>query len=186
MRRRAGRGPLAVTIAPIPADDLLSHHLDEIGKIWSGTTRERVREILPGHARRDAFRFLAARTARGLLAGFAYGYAGAPGQWWHDLVADAMNDEQRKRWLAPGHFEFTELHVRSEFRRRGIGRRLHDELLVGAGGPTAVLSTQKDNTPALALYRERGWQLVLDEISFGAGYPPFCVLGIGLPYLASQ
>ena len=158
-----------IRIEAIPRDELLARHRAEVAVVWTDATRERVGEILPRHAARDGFRFLAARSSAGALAGFAYGYIGAPGQWWHDIVAAAMSPAERDRWLAPGHFEFAELHVHPGFRRRGIGGRLHDELLEGLSSRTAVLSTQVDNEPALALYRGRGWRIVVDELDFGTG-----------------
>ena len=145
--------------------------------MWVGITRERLEEILPRHTRRDGFRFLAARTADGALAGIVYGYLGSSGQWWHDLVSAAMSREQRARWLAPGHFEFVELHVGPPFRRRGLGGRLHDAVLEGLDSPTAILSTQCDNVAAIALYAGRGWQLVLEPIVFGREYPPYRIMG---------
>ena len=164
-----------MTLAPeirlerIPRDELLRRHRAEVAAVWTDATRERVGEILPRHAAREGFRFLAARADDGRLAGFAYGYVGAAGQWWHDIVAAAMSAADRERWLGPGHFEFAELHVDPAFRRRGIGGRLHDELLAGLSSRTAVLSTQVDNDPALALYRGRGWRVVVEELDFGTG-----------------
>jgi ribosomal protein S18 acetylase RimI-like enzyme len=149
---------------------------DEIPSVWIGITSERLNEILPRHVRRDGFRFLAARAADGTLAGIVYGYLGGPGQWWHDLVSAAMTPAQRARWLAAGHFEFVELHVAPAFRRRGLGSRLHDEVLAGLDSPTAVLSTQCDNNAAIRLYERRGWQLVLEPIVFGPEYPPYRIM----------
>jgi ribosomal protein S18 acetylase RimI-like enzyme len=156
----------------------------EIAQVWTWTSEERVEEILPRHVGRRGFRFLAARNESGTLVGFAYGYLGAPGQWWHDLVSGAMTAEQRARWLAPGHFELVELHVRPDQRRRGVGALLHDALLEPLESPTAVLSTQVDNAPALSLYRNRGWQLVVPELDFGSGRL-FCIMGIELRQGAS-
>jgi ribosomal protein S18 acetylase RimI-like enzyme len=146
-------------------------------RVFPGTPTERFDEILPRHAGRKGFRFLAARTEDGTLAGFAYGYEGRPGEWWHDRVAEAMTPEQREAWLAPGHFEFVELQVAPELEGRGIGGRLHDALLARAAGPTAVLSTQRSNERALGFYGRRGWETVIEEIDFGEGYSPFVVLG---------
>jgi ribosomal protein S18 acetylase RimI-like enzyme len=81
-------------------------------------------------------------------------------------------------WARP--FELVELAVRPDLRRRGIGARLHDELLSGLDSPTAVLSTEVDNEAALGLYERRGWKLVVPEIDFGTSATPYCVLGITL------
>ena len=145
--------------------------LSEIRDLWPEASRQRIDEILPLHAGRDGFRAVIERGAAGALAGFAYGYRGGPGQWWHDLVA-----AEAERWLPPGHFEFVELHVHSDLWGRGIGGRLHDALLASEPGPS-VLSTQQDNERALGLYERRGWRVIVPEIDFGVGYPPFCVLG---------
>ena len=153
----------------------------ELPAVWADVTEERLEEILPRHARREGFRFLAARTEEGRLAGFSYGYLGAPGQWWHDLVAAALDEESRRRWLAPGHFELTELHVHPDDRRQGIGGLLHDELLAGVTSPTAVLSVRRGNEPALALYRGRGWQTILAEIRFTPGGEPYSIMARRLP-----
>jgi ribosomal protein S18 acetylase RimI-like enzyme len=165
----------------LSADDVLGAHRSEIEALWRrvfpGASDERFVEILPRHARRTAFTFVAARAADGTLAGFAYGYEGRPGEWWHDLVAAALTREQRAQWLAPGHFEIVELQVAPELEGRGIGSRLHDALLARARGSTAVLSTAVSNERARGFYARRGWEQLLDEIGFGEGYPPFVVLG---------
>lgn len=149
---------------------------EEVRELWPEASRQRIDEILPLHAERDGFRAVIGRGPDGTLAGFAYGYRGGSGQWWHDLVAAALGADGSTRWLSPGHFEFVELHVRPDLWGRGIGGRLHDALLAPEPGP-AVLSTQQDNHRALGLYRRRGWEVIVPEIDFGAGYPPFCVLG---------
>ena len=173
---RRGRRAVAATAAleRLSPREVLARR-DEIARVWTWVTPERVDEILPRHVERRGFRFVAA-TSGGRLAGFTYGYLGEAGQWWHDLVASAMTREQRDRWLAPGHFEYTELHVGPEFRRIGLGGRLHDALLEGLDSRTAVLTTQVDNEPALALYRGRGWQIVVPQLDFGSGRL-FAVLG---------
>jgi ribosomal protein S18 acetylase RimI-like enzyme len=177
----ASGGSVVAELEEIAAADVVGRHRSEIEDLWRrvfpGTPDERLTEILPRHTERRGFRFLAARTDDGDLAGLAYGYEGGPGEWWHDHVAAAMTPEQRDEWLAPGHFEFVQLQVAPELEGRGIGARLHDALLAGAAGPTAVLDTQRSNERARGFYARRGWQTVLEEIDFGEGYPLFVVLG---------
>ena len=172
--------PSSIAITELDADTVLGPARDEIEELWRlvfpEVSDERFAEILPRHARRRGFRFLAARTEDSELAGFAYGYLGGPGEWWHDHVSAALGPELERRWLSPGHFEFAELQVRPGLRRRGLGGRLHDALLSGLTSPTAVLSTQRDNTAAIRLYEGRGWRVILDEIDFGDP-SPFLVMG---------
>lgn len=129
--------------------------------------------VLPRHAARDGFRFLAAVDDDGALVGFAYGYTGAYGQWWTDRVADQMDDDARRAWLDPPHYEVVELHVRPDSQRSGIGTRLLDALLTAQPHDRAVLSADPD-TAAAAFYRKHGWQRVG---SLSAGTRPKAVLG---------
>jgi ribosomal protein S18 acetylase RimI-like enzyme len=150
---------------------------EELVAVWPNARGERLDVIVPRHLERDGFRFVAEHDEAGRLAGIAYGYEGAAGQWWHDLVSAAMDEAARTRWLRPGHFEFVELAVRPDLRRRGLGGGLHDALLAGLDAPTAVLSTEVDNEAAVALYGGRGWQVVVPELHFGPDFPPFLVMG---------
>ena len=136
---------------------------------------EWARERLPRHAGRDGFVFLAARFD-GELVGFGYGYTGAYGQWWTDHVAQSLTPPERERWLDPPHFEIVELHVRPSYQRAGIGSRLLAQLLSRQPYDRALLSTQRSSRKARAFYAKNGWQ-ELAEVDFGAGYPPYLVLG---------
>ena len=108
------------------------------------------------HLARAGFRLATARESRRLI-GFAWGYTGALGQHWSDLVADSLPRPVADTWLG-GHFELVELAVLEEFRRRGVGGRLHDVLLDDLPHERALLSTTDDeNDPAVRLYRARGW-----------------------------
>jgi ribosomal protein S18 acetylase RimI-like enzyme len=163
-----------VRLEEVLADEVLGLRR-EIVEIWPEASRDRLTEILPRHTARDGFRFIGAFEGERLL-GFVYGYRGEAGQWWHDRVAAALGTEEAARWLGPGHFEFTELHVRAEHRRQGIGGKLHDAVLAGLAAPTSVLSTQADNEPAIALYANRGWQVIVPQLDFGSGRP-FLIMG---------
>jgi len=134
-------------------------------------------DTLPRHARREAFRMIAARDDRaGQIVGFGYGYTAMPGQWWHDLVAQVMSAEQRERWLSDA-FELTELAVLPEYQGYGIGGRVHDLLLEALTQRTAVLSTIRQDTSAYRLYRKRDWGTLLDNMMFPNVIKPYRIMG---------
>jgi ribosomal protein S18 acetylase RimI-like enzyme len=130
---------------------------------------------LPVHATRDDFLFLVAREA-GELAGFGYGYTGAGGQWWTENVARSLTAAQRLEWIEPPHYEIVELHVLPSFQRRGIGSALLAQLLTRQPHDRALLSTQTGSRKARSFYAKNGWS-ELASVDFGAGYPPYLVLG---------
>lgn len=135
---------------------------------------------LPRHSSRDGFCFLAAReSVDSPIIGFAYGYTGMLGQWWHDVVAGALTPEARERWMTD-YFEFVELAVKPAVQGQGIGSRLHDGLLAGLPHKTALLSTDLSETTALKLYRKRGWVTVLDRLDFPGDSSTKQILGIDL------
>ncbi len=136
---------------------------------------EWVREQLPRHAARDDFVFLVAREG-GRLAGFAYGYTGAYGQWWTEHVARALTPAQRAEWLDPPHYEVVELHVRPSAQRRGLGSRLLAQILSRQPHDRAVLTTQAGSRQARSFYAKNGWA-ELAPVDFGVGYAPYVVLG---------
>ncbi|GAB3495892.1 N-acetyltransferase family protein [Flexivirga sp.] len=107
------------------------------------------------HRARDGYRLAVAVEADRLL-GFAWGYRGDRGQFWPDLVANALPDVDRD-WIG-GHFEFVELAVDPAARRRGLGGRLHDALLEGVTGRALLGTTSDGDDPAVRLYRARGWR----------------------------
>jgi ribosomal protein S18 acetylase RimI-like enzyme len=106
------------------------------------------------HSTYPGFRCVIATEGRNLL-GFAYGYLGQSGQYWHDHVRTLLDPALHQRWVK-GSFEFVELGVVSCARGRGIGGRLHDRLL-DVATRTAVLSTSPEDTTAKRLYQKRGW-----------------------------
>ena len=131
------------------------------------------------HTERGDFRAFGAFDGDRLV-GFSEGYSGTPGQWWHDSVAARLAPDQRRRWLE-GAFELVELHVLPEYQGRGLGGRLHDLVLEGVPNRTAVLSTRRDESRAMALYRNRGWVVLIDEMLFPGNPVPFRILGRDLP-----
>jgi GNAT superfamily N-acetyltransferase len=129
----------------------------------------------------------AARAGSSIVA-FAYGFRGATGQWWHDVVSSgvtaASGPHAATRWLADT-MEIAEVHVRPEYQRQGIGRRLLLTLTADRTERTAVLSTQDSNSPARRLYRSLGFTDLLTTFAFPGGGPPYAVMGAPLPLIGA-
>ena len=137
------------------------------------------RSILTAHLQRGGFRARVAVDEDDRMVGLAYGYLGAPGQWWHDQVADALAPDQEREWLA-GAFEVCELHVRPAHQGTGLGWALLDALLAGPVAPTAVLTTPDADTRARRFYRQGGWVDLRCGLRFPGDPRVFAVLGLRL------
>jgi ribosomal protein S18 acetylase RimI-like enzyme len=141
------------------------------------------RGYIGAHVRRPGFRAVATLTTDGRLAGFGYGYTSGPGQWWHDQVRSALDEEGRERWLADC-FEVVELHVRPAAQGHGVGARQLRALLAMADGATVLLSTpeaDEQKSRAWRLYRRFGFVDVLRDFLFPGDERAFAILGRGLP-----
>jgi ribosomal protein S18 acetylase RimI-like enzyme len=152
------------------------------------------RAAMERHASYRGFRALAVtagaaaqaggRSEPGQIIGFSYGFTGADGQWWHDVVAAALTATAGAAgagaWLADS-LEIAEVHVHPDFHRRGIGRSLVAGLAAGRQERTAVLSTQDANTPARRLYCGLGFADLLTGYSFPGSGVPYAVMGAVLP-----
>jgi ribosomal protein S18 acetylase RimI-like enzyme len=138
------------------------------------------------HTRRGGFRSVAALDDEaGRLVGFGYGYATAPGQWWHDQVRAALPPHLVDEWLT-GCFELSELHVRPAWQGRGIGRAMLLALVDGLPQRTVLLSTPEGETRAWRLYRSLGFVGLVRHHLFPGDSRPFAVLGARLPLAAAE
>jgi len=120
----------------------------------------------------------------GQIIAFSYGFCGADGQWWHDVVTTALTARSGRAltdaWLADS-LEIAEVHVHPDFHRRGIGRSMVLGLAQGRGERTAVLSTQDADSPARRLYRGLGFADLLTGYCFPGTPVPYAVMGAALP-----
>lgn len=116
--------------------------------------------------------------------GFAYGFPGRRGQWWHDVVTAAVREHDaasERRWFAAS-FEIAEVHVHPRWQGRGIGRELLRRLTAERAERTAVLSTHSGTTRARSLYRSYGFVDVLSGFYFpGSVHQPFTIMAAPLP-----
>ena len=128
----------------------------------------------------------ASRPGRGRLpiVAFSYGFHGADGQWWHDLVRSALTRmggyDLAQNWLGDS-FEVAEVHVHPDYQGRGIGRRMVPALLHPRLERTALLSTQDADSRARRLYRGIGFGDLLTGYRFPGTDPPYAVMGAVLP-----
>jgi ribosomal protein S18 acetylase RimI-like enzyme len=186
----ASRVQTAVTIAELDRPGFVAS-LDDQVAIYAAAMNASTddlpgrRAIMERHAGNPGLRSLAAALGEsGQLVGFAYGFRGYPGQWWHDVVMSgltaAAGPAVARDWLENA-LEIAEVHVRPEFQARGIGRRLVQLLTAGRTERTALLSTRDAATPARRLYRSLGFTDLLTDFLFPGGGVPYAVMGAPLP-----
>ena len=122
--------------------------------------------------------------ARPLLVGFAYGFHGSGGQWWHDVVrraaASALGARTADDWLGDS-LEIAEVHVLPGHQGRGTGLAMMLQLTAGRTERSAVLSTMDANTRARRLYRGLGFTDLLTGFEFPGTDLPYAIMGAPLP-----
>jgi GNAT superfamily N-acetyltransferase len=157
------------------------------------------RAIMQRHASYPAFRAVVALLPGGqagpdpgtdaaggqdTIIGFAYGFHGAAGQWWHELVRQSLTLQRGReaagRWLADS-LEFAEVHVHPGHQARGTGRAMMHTLAAGRPERTAVLSTPHGHTRARRLYRSLGFVDLLPAFTFPGAGPSYAIMGAPLP-----
>ncbi len=118
------------------------------------------------------------------VIGFAYGFHGASGQWWHDLVRSALagagGRDLAQAWLDDS-FEVAEVHVHPGYQGRGVGRAMVPALIHPRLERTALLSTQDTDSRARRLYRGLGFTDLLTGYRFPGTDPPYALMGAALP-----
>jgi len=135
--------------------------------------------LLTAHTERPGFCGFWASDAAGSMIGFVYGFSGAPGQFWHDVVSQALEPALVERWLVD-YFTLVQLAVCPRYQGRGIGTQLHDTILGCTQHATAALTTAQQETPALRLYRRRGWRTIHENLFFPGDSTPMRVMAVDL------
>ncbi|AWK72253.1 GNAT family N-acetyltransferase [Rhodococcus oxybenzonivorans] len=122
------------------------------------------------------------------LVAVAYGYRGAPEQWWHQQVRTGLRHtgwtRDRIDTVLDDYFELTELHVHPDAQGHGLGETLLLRLLDRRPERGVLLSTPEvadENNRAWRLYRRLGFRDVLRHFRFAGDNRPFAVLGRSLP-----
>lgn len=122
------------------------------------------------------------------LLGVAYGYCGAPDQWWQQQVVQGLHrvgaDRSRIAELTSSYFELTELHIDPRAQGRGLGEALTRRLLADRPETYVLLSTPEihdEANRAWRLYRRLGFSDVIRGYHFAGDPRAFAVLGRALP-----
>ena len=130
----------------------------------------------------------AAVMAAAPMLGVAYGYCGAPDQWWQQQVVQGLYrvgaDRVRIAELMTSYFELTELHIAPRAQGRGLGEALARRLLADRGEAHVLLSTPEINREAnraWRLYRRLGFTDIIRGYHFAGDPRAFAILGRALP-----
>jgi ribosomal protein S18 acetylase RimI-like enzyme len=130
----------------------------------------------------------AAELSGAPLLGVAYGYPGAPGQWWQQQVVLGLQrgglPPLEIARLMDSYFELTELHIHPRAQGRGLGEALARRLLAGRAEKNVLLSTPETNggpNRAWRLYRRLGFTDIIRRYHFAGDPRAFAILGRALP-----
>jgi ribosomal protein S18 acetylase RimI-like enzyme len=122
------------------------------------------------------------------ILGVAYGYCGAPDQWWQQQVVQGLQrvgaDRTRIAELMTSYFELTELHIAPHAQGHGLGEALARRLLANRGEAHVLLSTPEINgeaNRAWRLYRRLGFTDIIRGYHFAGDPRAFAILGRALP-----
>ncbi|MGP4054242.1 GNAT family N-acetyltransferase [Mycobacterium sp. 4D054] len=122
------------------------------------------------------------------MLGIAYGYCGAPDQWWQQQVVSGLQrsgaDQAHIADLMRSYFELTELHIHPRAQGRGLGEALIRRLLDGRPEQHVLLSTPEivgEDNRAWRLYRRLGFTDVIRGYHFAGDPRAFAILGRALP-----
>ena len=122
------------------------------------------------------------------LLGVAYGYCGAPDQWWQQQVVAGLRrngtDQGHISELMNSYFELTELHIHPRAQGHGLGEALIRRLLDDRGEQHVLLSTPEINgeaNRAWRLYRRLGFTDIIRGYHFAGDPRAFAILGRSLP-----
>jgi ribosomal protein S18 acetylase RimI-like enzyme len=180
MERHAGYAAFRAIAAIVrPGDGAPADGEPMTGEVTAGEASPG--EAAPGGALADG---PVATGSAPLLAGFAYGFHGGGGQWWHDLVsrttASVLGTRAASDWFGDS-LEIAEVHVLPSYQGRGTGLAMMLRLTAGRPETAAVLSTMDANTRARRLYRGLGFTDLLTGFTFPGTELPYAIMGAPLP-----
>jgi ribosomal protein S18 acetylase RimI-like enzyme len=162
---------------------------DQRASMWlEHTRRQGWKAVAAVEVRDDTADRSAATLAAAPMLGVAYGYCGAPDQWWQQQVVQGLHrvgaDRAQISELMTSYFELTELHIAPRAQGRGLGEALARRLLADRDEAYVLLSTPEINgeaNRAWRLYRRLGFADIIRGYHFAGDPRAFAILGRALP-----
>ncbi len=164
----------------IEKDEVLINNMGQLYcKAFEKTNFNEMIERIKRHIEYPNFKGIVAINEEKEVVGFTYGYRSLEGQYYNQLMREALHLEQVNHWLQDC-FEFVELAVDPKYRNEGLGTRLHNELLEGISNRMGILTTQINNQKARSLYERLGWVDVLEPFHPSKNDVPYVIMGKNL------
>ncbi|MEM7029063.1 MAG: GNAT family N-acetyltransferase [Chloroflexota bacterium] len=137
-------------------------------------------ESLERHMDYQGFRFVCVTDQQTeTIMGFAYGFANRPDHFFHVEVAKVAEPDFVEAWLSNS-FRLVEIAVSPTIQGHGVGGQLLDQILHRLPYKKAILATMAAETIAYKMYRNRGWQVLIDRAEFPGVVRPYRVMGLSL------
>ncbi|PEV97767.1 GNAT family N-acetyltransferase [Bacillus cereus] len=169
-----------MTILPIRKDEAIIINMTKLYcKVFNKTNFDEMVERITRHMGYTGFKGAVAINDENEVVGFTYGYRSLEGQYYNQLMREALNLEQVDQWLEDC-FEFVELAVHPQYRNEGLGTKLHNRLLDGISNRTSVLTTQINNEKARSLYERLDWVNLLEPFHPSKNDVPYVIMGKAL------
>src|SRR3954447_6181172 len=159
----------------LPPEDLLERAADSYIATFSQPPYNEPEEARAGfvervrrYSARNGF-VLAAASDSDEVVGIGLAVTAHPGDWWRDQIAQQLTASEQREWLGSACLEFVHLAVIPSRQGRGIGAELHDAVVMSSSAATGVLTVDRRGERAFGLYVSRGWTVLRDAITVGAG-----------------
>lgn len=163
---------MSVKLLPLNLD---SPHIEAAVAVYHEYTPGNIRyqtQFFMNHMERLGYKGFMAQS-EDKIVGVVFGSCTLAGQWWHDIVAAHVGEDNpalKEAWV------FTQLNVLEAYRNRGIGKLLHDKIVTAQAYPNLLLSTPVTNKAAQRFYQRYGWDFLHTGFEFFEGDERYAIM----------